>query len=407
MLNSTPEILEQDVFGLPAEAYRLRDKVRSFIAENVMPHEDESLIRNIPALDAKCAELRVLAKAEGLYAPDIWAEWKGSGISWRLRHIILEEAGRSYLGAGALHCAPPDLPNMDLLELIATPEQREKYLVPLLRAEGRSCFSMTEPPPGTGSDPSMIQTKAVRNGGKWVLNGRKWFSSGAVGARFALVIALAQSGPSLFAVSTDNPGWRQRRSLNSFDGSQLGGHAEVDLVDCIVEDCDLLGREGGALEYAQMRLEPARLGHCMRMVGRAQRVIEIATSYVNERMSFGKNLGDLQLVQAMIADAYLDLHVSRLLTWHVSARMDAGLSVKQESAYAKVFVSEAVNRVADRAVQLTGAHGTLMEGPIAQFFNEVRPFRIYDGASEVHRAAIGRRIIRESKRFGTFANANG
>jgi acyl-CoA dehydrogenase len=244
----------------------------------------------------------------------------------------------------------------------------------------------------------MLRTTARRDGRKWVINGRKWFISGAIGARFAIVIAGTEAGPTMFLVESGNSGWQIRRELRSLDGHQLGGHAEIDIVDCVVDEDCRLGDVGKALSYAQARLEPARLAHCMRMIGRSQRVTDMAMQYVVGRRSFNQALAEYQSVQTLVADSHIDLSAARLMTWHVAAKFDEGQSVKQESAIAKVFVSEAVGRIADRAVQLAGASGTVIDEPIGQFFEEVRPFRIYDGASEVHRAAIGRRILKSTAR---------
>lgn len=383
------------IANIETQVHAVRAHVRAFVDDVVIPRESEAPQRDVEALDRLIAELRSKAQADGLFAPQLWNEWKDQGTTWRMRQALLEEAGRSPLGPGAMHCAAPDAPNMDLLDQLASPTQRQKYLQPLLAAECRSCFAMTEPAPGAGSDPSMILTKAVRTQAGWVLNGHKWFISGAVDAKFSIVVAVADEGPTLFLVDTANPGWQLQRNLRSLEAMHIGGHGEIRIVDCLVDDDSVLGEPGRALEYAQLRLEPARVAHCMRMMGRAERVMELAESYVLHRQSFRSELGSLQAVQTMVADSRIDLHAARLLTANVAARMDAGESVKQESAIAKVFVSEALGRIADRAVQLAGASGTLADEPIGQFYEEVRPFRIYDGASEVHRIAIGRRALKE------------
>jgi acyl-CoA dehydrogenase len=384
------------IFGLPESAYDLQRRVRDFIDSEVVPEEAGVDGHDIAALDAVAARLRAKAGRAGLLFPDIKADWAGSGLAWRVRQLVFEEAGRSPLGAAALHCAPPDAPNIDMLEEIATPEQKARYLAPLAAGDCRSCFAMTEPAPGAGSDPSMLETTARRDGDRWILNGRKWFISGALGARFAMVLAATAEGATFFLVDADNPGWRIVRPIESLESFQMGGLAEIEIVDCVVPEDMRLGETGRGLQYAQLRLEPARLGHCMRMIGRAARVMEIACDYARERESFGNRLADLQSVQAMVADTEIDLELARLVIWQVAARLDAGLPVKQESAIAKVFVSEAVNRIADRAVQLSGARGVDASGIVGQFFQQARPFRIYDGASEVHRAAIGRRVLRRA-----------
>lgn len=384
---------------------RFRSSMREFIDRHVIPEERPGLARNVSALDALCARLQEKSRALGVFAPDLWRQARELNASWQIRQVLLEEIGRSPLGAGAVNCAPPDLPNMDLLESLGTAEQKLKYLEPLQAGQCRSCFAMTEPAPGAGSDPSMIRTRATRKGSGWVIEGHKWFISGAVDARFAIVVAATDEGPTLFVVSTANPGWKLVRSLHSLDAFQMGGHGEIRLENCVVSDEDRLGEVGQALVYAQRRLEPARLAHCMRMTGRAGRVMDLAQDYVLKRQSFGSPLAELQAIQMMVADSSIDLHASRLMITDVAKRMDAGLSVKQESGMVKVFVSEAVCRVADRAVQLAGASGTLIDEPIAQFYEEVRPFRIYDGASEVHRAAIGKRVLKTHARSMTMDGA--
>lgn len=384
---------ETNHFGHSERLPALREKLRHFVERECFPLERPELAHDVQGLDQVLRELQAKAKGAGLYAPQLPPELGGLGLNWRDRAVILEEAGRSLLGAGALNCAPPDQPNLINLLTHGTEAQKKKYLLPLAAGEIRSCFAMTEPAPGAGSDPSMLKTSAERKSGKWVLNGRKWFISGAGGSAFAIVLARTDAGASLFIVDTDNPGYKLNRIICSMDGFQIGGHGEIDFVDCAVGEDALLGELGKGFEYAQVRLEPARISHCMRFIGRASRAIEIAQDYAIKRQSFGKTLAEHQQVQAMVADSHIDLYAARLMTWHVAAKMDAGESVKHESAMAKVFVSEAVNRVADRAVQITGALGISEDTPISLIARELRPFRIYDGASELHRATLARRIF--------------
>jgi acyl-CoA dehydrogenase len=375
----------------------LRQRVRAFVAQHAIPLETRAHVHNPQALDTALAQLRPIARELGLYLPQLPREHGGLGLSWVERTVVLEEAGRSYLGPGALNCAAPDQPNMISLLRQGTPEQRRAYLGPLAAGEIRSCFAMTEPAPGAGSDPSMLATRAERRPGGWVINGRKWFITGAVGARFAIVLAKADLGPTQFIVETSNPGFRLLRAIPAFDPYAIGGHGEIEMTDCFVADDAVLGEVGQGLAYAQQRLEPARLSHCMRLLGRARRALELAQDYVNERRSFGERLADLQQVQAMVADCHMDLHASRLMTLDCAARMDAGVPVKTESAMAKVFVSEALHRVADRSAQLMGALGMSEDAPVALILRELRPFRIYDGASELHRATLGRRFLSSTR----------
>ncbi|MEN5158437.1 acyl-CoA dehydrogenase family protein [Achromobacter spanius] len=368
-------------------------RVRRFVDEVAIPAESPAIARDVAALDRCVAQLRARAKAAGLYAPQLPAQWGGLGLGWRALAEVLEEAGRSFLGPAALNCAAPDQPNMLTLLRLGNAAQQERFLTPLVRGEQRACFAMTEPAPGAGSDPSMLRTRAERRGSRWVLNGHKQFISGGVGADFALVLARSETGATLFLVPADTPGYRVVRDIGMVTGYQIGGHAEILLQDCEVGDDAVLGEPGQGLAHAQLRLEPARLSHCMRYIGRARRALETAQAYVAQRESFGARLADLQQVQAMIADSHIDLHASRLMTLDCAARMDAGLPVKQHSAMTKVFVSDAVNRVADRAVQMMGALGLSDDTPVSMIWQEMRPFRIYDGANELHRATLARRLM--------------
>jgi acyl-CoA dehydrogenase len=372
--------------------------VRTFIDEVAIPAEDLSRSHDVAWLDATTRALRAQARARGLVSPQLPREAGGLGLGWQDCARVFEECGRSFLGAGALGCAAPDQPNIDTLMHLAAPSQRERWLAPLMAGEIRSAFAMTEPAPGVGSDPRMLSTRARRDGDDWVLDGHKWFASGAVGAAFAIVVARSEEGASWFVVDTANPGWRLVRDIPSIDPFASGGHAEVRLEGCRVPADALIGEPGRGFDYAQLRLEGARLFHCMRGIGLAARAIEIAQEHVRSRESFGARLAEHQQVQAMVADAHIDLYASRLMTADVARRLDAGESIRHASSMAKVFVSEALNRVADRACQLAGAIGMCEDRPLALIANRLRPFRIYDGASEVHRAAIGKRVLQRGGR---------
>lgn len=375
----------------------LCERVRRFVDEVAIPAESPAIARDVAALDACVARLRDEARAAGLYAPQLPREQGGLGLGWTGLACVLEEAGRGFLGPAALHCAAPDQPNMLTLQKLGTPGQQARYLEPLMRGVQRACFAMTEPAPGAGSDPSMLRTHAERRGSGWVLHGHKQFISGGVGADFALVLARTDEGATLFLVPAQTPGYRVVRDIGMVTCYQIGGHAEIVLDDCEVPGDAVLGQAGQGLAHAQLRLEPARLLHCMRYIGRARRALECAQAYVTQRESFGVRLADLQQVQAMVADSHIELHASRLMTLECASRMDAGLPVKQHSAMAKVFVSETVNRVADRAVQMMGALGLSEDSPVSMIWQEMRPFRIYDGANELHRATLARRLLSASR----------
>ncbi|MDQ6681314.1 MAG: acyl-CoA dehydrogenase [Pseudomonadota bacterium] len=391
-----PVAAAPSLFGTSERLPDLLAQVRHFVEAFCIPREHNDHAHDVAALDAALAELRPVARRLGVYAPQLPLALGGLALSWRDRAALLEEAGRSYLAPGAMNCAPPDQPNMINLLRDGTPAQQQRYLLPLAAGEQRSCFAMTEPAPGAGSDPSMLRTSATRRNDRWVIDGHKWFISGAIGAAFAIVLARADAGPTLFIVDATNPGFRVVRNVAAIGAYAIGGHAEIRFVDCEVDDEAVLGEVGRGFAYAQTRLEPARLSHCMRYIGRARRALEIAEAYVLQRESFGQRLSELQQIQAMVADSHIDLHASRLLTWHCAARLDAGKSVKDESAMTKVFVSEAVNRVADRAAQMMGALGMSEDTVVSHIVRELRPFRIYDGASELHRATLGRRFLRSA-----------
>ncbi|MEK6374117.1 MAG: acyl-CoA dehydrogenase family protein [Acidobacteriota bacterium] len=378
-------------FELPPELIDLRDRVAAFVRDEVIPAENG---------DADIAALREKARQAGLYGPQLPREWGGLGLETVGMCVVFEQAGRSLLGPLAMHCSAPDEGNMHLLSLYATPEQREQYLRPLVEAKIRSCFAMTEPAPGAGSDPTMLRTRAARVDGGWEITGRKWFASGADGAAFAIVMAVtdpdvpAHKGVTMFLVPTDAPGFRLLRSIHVLGIHEGMGHGEIDFEGVRVPDSAVLGRVGDGFKMAQVRLTPARLTHCMRWMGAAQRSLEIAIAYARERESFGKKLAEHQAVQWMIADSEIDLHASRMMVMHAAWKHERGDDIRHESSICKVFVAEAINRVIDRAVQICGALGVSADTPLEHFYREARAFRIYDGPSEVHRMVIARNVLR-------------
>ncbi len=367
--------------------------LRDFIDHDVIPREDLKTSGDGDAVLRIATELRTRAAERGLGAPRLSPSEGGLGLSWEECCTYLEEAGRSFLGPITLQCAPPGQPDIAALEKLVSPMQRERYLEPLRRGTMRSCFAMSEPAPGVGSDPRMLATSARRDGDGWVLNGHKWFASGAVRADVAIVVARSDAGVSWFLVDRSNPGFRLVRDIPTMEPFDIGGHGEIELSDCRVGPEALIGEEGKGLDYAQLRLEGARLFHCMRFIGLSSRAMSMAQDYAAQRESQGVRLAEHQMVQAMVADAHIDLYAARLMTLDVARQLDAGQSIRHTSSMAKVFVSEAVNRVADSAVQITGALGISEDIPLSMILRTLRPFRIYDGASEVHRAAIAKRVF--------------
>ena len=379
--------------GLSAEIHQT---LKAFVENDVIPVEDICMARDPAALDAVVARLQAKATSLGLTSPRRAKTDGGLGLSWEACCDYLEQAGRSFLGPAALQCAPPIQPDVYALEVLASEAQRQRYLNPLKAGARRSCFAMTEPAPGAGSDPRMLTTEAKWDGAKWVINGHKWFISGAPRADFATVVARTDAGVSWFLVDTDTPGFEIVRDIPTMEPFDMSGHAEIRLVNCTVGPDALVGEAGKGLDYAQLRLEGARLFHCMRYIGLASRAMEIAQRYAQLRESHGARLAEHQMVQAMVADAHIQLFAARTMTREVARQLDRGESIRHTSSMAKVFVSEAVYQVADSAVQICGALGVSEDEPVSLILRMLRPFRIYDGASEVHRSAIAKRAFRHS-----------
>ena len=378
----------------------VQERVREFVREVVIPAEADLMDGRSGPDDDLRVRLQKAAQHGGIFAPTASREYGGLGLSHVGQSVILREAGYSLLGPLALNCAAPDEGNMHLLDRVATPAQKEQYLAPLARGLVRSCFAMTEPTPGAGSDPSMLQTSATWDGAGWVINGRKWFITGADGASWTICMAVtpahgdAPAGATMFLVDGDNPGMTVERHIGSLDVGFVGGHCEVLFDGCRVGPDAVLGEVGRGFAYAQVRLAPARLTHCMRWLGLAERAHHMALDRVAEREAFGQRLADLGMAQQMIADSEIDIAASSGLIIQAAWLLDQGHRGGAESSIAKTFVAEAVNRVVDRAVQLHGALGVSDDLPLALFLREVRPFRIYDGASEVHRMSIAKRAVR-------------
>ena len=386
-------------FNLTDEQQSLSDRTRAFVTEKIIPFEKDSRVTTHGPIDELRLELNELAREAGLFAPHVAEKWGGMGLNHTDMAIVFEAAGYSPLGPVALHCAAPDEGNMNLLAKVATPEQQETYLKPLASGETRSCFNMTEPS-GAGSDPTMLETTAVPDGNHFVINGRKWFITGANGAAFTIIMAHVpdghgmQSGPTMFLAPMDADGICIERSQETMDSSFTGGHAQVVFDDLRVPAASVLGEVGEAFRYVQVRLSPARLTHCMRWLGGASRAHDIATEYARNRKAFGKTLGEHEGVGFMLADNEIDLQQSRLMTWWTARELDEGSKARHESSMTKVAVSEALFRVTDRCVQILGGLGMTEDTMVNQMFREIRGFRIYDGPSEVHRWAIARRILK-------------
>ncbi len=399
--------MKQDVpgfgFAIPRSLEELAERVGAFVREKVIPFESDKRWAAHGPSDELRRELNGLAREAGVFAPHVAAEFGGAALSHVGQAVVFEAAGYSMLGPVALHCAAPDEGNMNLLDKVATPDQRERYLRPLATGAARSCFCMTEPSPGAGSDPSLMATTARRDGEDYVIDGVKWLITGAEGAAFAIVMAKMVGGEhdgraTMFMTPMDAPGIRIERLLDTLDSSFTGGHAVVRFEGLRVPADAVLGAVGEGFTYAQIRLAPARLTHCMRWLGSAIRAHHVATDYARQRTAFGKRLGDHEGVSFMLADNEMDIQTTRLTIWHTAWLLDQGERASSESSRAKVICSEAICRVADRSMQVLGGLGTTRDAIVERIFRDVRSFRIYDGPSEVHRWALGRRIVKDNTR---------
>lgn len=381
-------------FSVPDRVRRWQADIGAFIDKVVIPREQEAFRGGLD--DRLRVSLQAAAREAGLWAPQAPAALGGGGFRFDEAAVLLEAAGRSPLGPLALNCAAPDEGNIHLLDVIATPAQRERYLEPLARGDVRSCFAMTEPPPGAGSDPSALRTRAIRHAGGWLIRGTKHLVTGAEGAAFCVVMAANDdgTGATMFLVDTDQPGFRITGHARTIDTTMLGGHCRIEFDDVLVPPEAVLGEPGKGFRYAQARLAPARLTHCMRWLGAAARAHEIALSRSITREVFGRPLTQHGMAQQMIADNEIDLAAARALLWQACWSIAQGERGTETSSRAKVFVSEAVGRVADRSVQLCGGLGTSEELVVGRIYADIRAFRIYDGASETHRMSIARRAAR-------------
>ncbi|MDB5707483.1 MAG: acyl-CoA dehydrogenase [Sphingomonas bacterium] len=378
---------------------RARDiavRAEAFVRETIAPYErDPRCGAHGPSAEL-VAELRGHARAAGLMTPHILAD--GSHLDHVETAIVLRAAGLSPLGPVAINVAAPDEGNMFLLGKVATAEQKERFLKPLIAGEARSAFFMTEPADegGAGSDPSMMQTVARQDGNHWVIDGRKAFITGADGAAVGIIMAKTGHGATLFLVNLPDPAVRIERVLDTIDSSMPGGHSIVAIDGLRVPADQILGEPDQGFRYAQVRLAPARLTHCMRWHGGATRANEIATAYACRRQAFGKPLIDHEGVGFMLAENLIDLKQAELMIDWCAGVLDGGAPGTAESSMTKVAVSEALMRVADRCVQVMGGTGVSGDTIVEQIFREIRAFRIYDGPTEVHKWSLAKKIKRDA-----------
>jgi acyl-CoA dehydrogenase len=380
----------------PERGREVAERTREFVDDVVIPTEREYLgTGGVP--DEAVARLREQAREHDVYGPQIPEEYGGLGLDFRALLPVFEQAGRSLLGPTALRCGAPDEGNMHTLEMVGSEAQKERWLRPLAAGEAKSGFAMTEPMQGGGSDPKMLRTTARRDGDEWVIDGHKWWTTQGGEADVLLVMARTDEeahpyeGTSIILVPTDTEGVEIVRDIPHLGGDPIGmTHAEIRFEDVRVPEENLLGAENAGFAIAQDRLGPARLTHCMRFLGMADRALEIATAYVSEREAFGSTVADKQAVRFDVADHRTRLHAARTMVRHAAGRISGGSEVRVEVAMCKTFAANAVQDAVDSAVQYCGGNGIGKDLPLADFYENVRQFRIVDGADEVHRRTIAR-----------------
>lgn len=381
--------------AVAGRAETIAAKVEDFVRNVVAPYERDPRCTAHGPTEDLVHELREKARAAGVMTPHILAD--GSHLTQRETALVLRKTGLSPLGPVACNTGAPDEGNMYLLGKIGSPEIKERFLDQLVSGASRSAFFMTEPAldGGAGSDPSMMKTTCAKDGNHWVINGHKAFITGAEGAKVGIVMAKSADGACMFLVDLPHPSIRIERVLDTIDNSMPGGHAVVVIDNLRLPADQMLGENGEGFKYAQIRLSPARLSHCMRWLGGCIRANEIATDYANRRHAFGKPLIDHEGVGFMLAENLIDLKQAELMIDWCADVLDTGSLGTAESSMAKVAVSEALMRIADRCVQVMGGMGVSGDTIVEQIFREIRAFRIYDGPTEVHKWSLAKKIKRD------------
>ncbi len=394
---------------MPPNVMEIRDRVRAFIKDEIEPKEAEMQKSN--QWREGITELRHKARKAGLWCPHMPEEFGGMGLGPMAMAMVSSECGRNRIASFVLNCQAPDEGNMHTMLHFATPEQKEKYLRPLCDGKIRSCFAMTEPEVA-GSDPPQIRTNAVKDGDNWIINGHKWFISGAHGAKFAIVIAKTdpdadppQARNSAFFVDLPNPGFTIVRDIDTMAGK--GNHCEIKLENCVVPANAMLGPRGQGHTLGQVRLGPARLAHCMRWIGNAEVALEMLVKRAMERKVQGGLLVDKQAIQFMMSESAMELYTAKLMVLHAAYLIENQLPFRQEVSMAKHHVANMLWKITDRAIQVHGALGYSTDTPLESMLRHARSARLVDGADEVHMTQIARHVIEAYKRDGTTRAATG
>jgi len=390
-------------FGISPKMQEILARVREFVETELYPLEPEARDRGFKAVVPQLREKRAKVKKLGLWCPQIAREHGGLGLTLLEHGMVSEALGRSTLGHYAFNCQAPDAGNMEILVQFGTDEQKKKWLQPLVAGEIRSCFSMTEPD-RPGSNPVWMDTTAVKQGNEWVINGRKWFTSSYDGAAFAIVMAVTNPDApphkraSQIIVPTNTPGFKFVRNVPLFghEGDDYDSHAEVTYEDCRVPLENVLGEPGAGFAIAQERLGPGRIHHCMRWIGICERSFDLMCQRAATReLSPGKPLGTQQIIQQWIADSRAEINAARLLVLQAAWKIDnQGIGeAREEISCIKFFAADVLLKVIDRAIQVHGAMGITSDTPLATYWRNERGARIYDGADEVHKMVVAKRVL--------------
>ncbi len=392
-------------FALSKENEEYRRSVRDFVAQHVLPLESDpaNADEHENIKEDALQFVRAKVKAAGLWALQMPTERGGRGLSVVGMSACYEEMARSIYGPVCFNSAAPDDGNMIVLNRVATEAQKDRWLQPIIDGEVRSAFVMTEPMPGSGSDPSAMRTFARRDGDKWIVNGHKWFITGAGAAQHFILIARTSNevrrGLSAFMFDADQPGWEIVRRIPIMGPEEHGGHCEIRFDGLEIADENRLMEVGDGLKVTQIRLGTARLTHCMRWLGMAKRAIEECMGYVQEREAFGSKLSDHEGVQWLLGEAVMQIEIGRLLTMRAAAKLDAGDFARKEVSMAKIVVADTLHKAIDTAIQLTGARGYSKDTPLEWMYRYARQARLVDGASETHKMVLSRFLMDEGMDF--------
>jgi acyl-CoA dehydrogenase len=396
-------------FALSREQKAYRDRYRAFVREHVLPYDTtpESFDEHDNLREDLLEDLRGKAKDNGVWAPQMPVSRGGQGMDVATMAVCYEELNYSLFGPVVCNCAAPDDGNMMVLEKVATDEQKERWLQPIVEGRVRSAFAMTEPHPGGGSDPSMILTTATRRGDVWRIEGRKWFITGAGVARHFILVAKtsddARKGLTAFLFDAAQPGWRIVRRIPIMGPEEHGGHCEIEFDALEIPDENRLMNVGDGLKLTQIRLGTARLTHCMRWLGLARRALDIAGDYVAERESGGTRLAERESVQMKLGHCAMQVEIGRLLTMKAATLLDKGDFARKEVSMAKVHVADTLHLCADTAIQLCGARGYSKDTPLEWIYRYARQARLVDGATEVHQQVLARHFMEERGNFWRWA----